>query len=122
MKTIDVVCLAKEGSLSYETDAFACGELIITEESTPQGFTLDDPYPNPFNSMSRISFYIVVPCRVQLDLYDVTGRLVRNLTSGPASAGHHSVMLGAEDLSNGVYILRLKTGVGDRMKKIVLVR
>ncbi|NQU05829.1 MAG: T9SS type A sorting domain-containing protein [Calditrichaeota bacterium] len=90
--------------------------------NNPKGFTLDEPYPNPFNSQTMISYTSKSDGHVRIGLYDITGRLVRQLSSGKIIAGSHHLPIQAEDLSAGQYIVRLEAGDVKLEQRIVLVK
>ena len=80
------------------------GELGI---GAPQGFFLDQSFPNPSSSSSTIRFQVGTPSTVRLDVYDVQGRLVQTLVDGEQSAGTHEARWNAADVAAGTYIYRL---------------
>jgi hypothetical protein len=70
--------------------------------------------PNPLNPSTTISFELSRPGSVQLNVYDVSGRLVKTLANGFMGAGSHSVgwdgtsRQGAR-VASGVYFYLLQT-------------
>ena len=64
--------------------------------------------PNPFNPRTTIRYDLPVAGRVRLDLYDLRGHLVRRLADGVRPAGAHAVLLDADGLASGIYLLRLQ--------------
>jgi hypothetical protein len=95
----------------------------------PQGFTLHQNYPNPFNPETKIRFDLPQEARVDVAVFDLLGRRVSTLVSGPKAAGTHSVVFSASGLSSGVYFYQLQAepigGAGTsfrEIKKLVLVR
>jgi len=82
--------------------------------------------PNPFNPMTEIRFELAAPQAVSLRIYDVTGRLVRELADGPLPTGPHTrVWQGRDDsgrpVPSGAYYVRLVTeGRIDRRKVMLL--
>ena len=64
--------------------------------------------PNPFRDVTRIAYVLETSGPVRLNLYDVTGRLVRRLVDGVELAGSHEVTLGADNLPAGTYWYRLE--------------
>ena len=76
-------------------------------------------YPNPFNPSTTITWKLTEPADVRLAVYDVMGREVRVLVSGPAAAGTHEARFDAGDLPSGVYFSRLQ--VGDVVESVRLV-
>ncbi len=63
--------------------------------------------PNPFTSGTSLTFALQSPKQVELGVYDVSGRLVRRLTSGAQDAGTHVINWDGRDASGA----RVKTGV-----------
>jgi len=98
------------------------------DDAMPTRFSLDGAYPNPFNPRTEIAF--AVPsgsARVRLDVYDVSGRLIKHLISGSMEAGHHTVTWSGEDrdgrrVASGTYFYRLESGDFRQTKTMVLVK
>lgn len=68
--------------------------------------------PNPFNPRTEIRFSLDAPADVRLAVYDLRGRLVRDLVQGPRTAGDHTEVWDGRDdagreVSSGVYLARL---------------
>ncbi|WP_412070470.1 choice-of-anchor B family protein [Rubrivirga sp. IMCC43871] len=89
----------------------------------PQGYTLTAPRPNPAAGVSRLSLTVDTAQTVVAGLYDVAGRLVADLYSGPVSSnGPLTLAVDAASVPAGVYIVRI---VGDRFetsRRVVLTR
>jgi flagellar hook assembly protein FlgD len=65
--------------------------------------------------------------RVRLEIYDVTGRLVRTLVDGVVDAGVQRVVFdgrgeGGQNLASGTYLLRIEAGGRSAVQKLSLVR
>jgi glucose/arabinose dehydrogenase len=75
--------------------------------------TLYQNVPNPFNPSTNISFNVGAnDARVSLEIYDLAGRLVRNLVDQELAAGPHSFPWNGTDdrgrrVESGVYLYRL---------------
>ncbi|MDG5766031.1 T9SS type A sorting domain-containing protein [Balneolales bacterium ANBcel1] len=74
----------------------------------PVEFALSQNYPNPFNPVTQIPFTLPETADVQLQVFDVTGRLVATLASGYRPAGAHIVQFDAGGLASGLYIVRIQ--------------
>ncbi len=88
-------------------------------------------FPNPFNPATTIRF--VVPGeragsrRVELRIYDVEGRLVRNLASGPFETGEHAVVWDGRTgaggrAASGAYFMKLEVDGEVRTGKLTLLQ
>jgi hypothetical protein len=85
--------------------------------------------PNPFNPSTTIRF--TVPAgpmqKYSLRVYDVSGRLVRQLASGQVSGGLQEVFWNGqnergESVGSGIYLYRLEVGRESFTGKMVLVK
>lgn len=98
------------------------------DDVTPAGATaLTGIYPNPFNPRTMIVFEVAAPEPVELAVFDLRGRMVRVLSSGVQSAGHHEVPWNGTDgtglpLATGAYVCRLKTSHGSQSLKMTVAR
>jgi len=88
----------------------------------PVEFGISSAYPNPFNSVMRISYGLVEAGDVSLNVFDLTGRHVAELVSGHFKAGMHTTVLDGADLSSGVYLLRLESDSDVSQMKVALVK
>lgn len=84
-------------------------------------------YPNPFNPTTSIRFDVSPAQRIDLAVFDVRGRLVRTLASGPASEGPHEVSWDGYDngghlAASGVYYMRLVGEHNTLTRKLVLLK
>jgi hypothetical protein len=64
-------------------------------------------YPNPFVNNIRVDYSLQTSGWLKADLYDVNGRLIRNLANSNQAAGNHSISEDLSDLSNGQYVLHM---------------
>jgi len=110
------------------TEARSVGETTTDscENETP-AFSLGQCYPNPFNPSTTIGFTLGEAAHVRLAVYDVSGRLVRELMDDRRGAGLHSEIWDGTDranrgVSSGVYFYRLEAGAFMETKKMVLLR
>jgi hypothetical protein len=89
--------------------------------------TLAQNRPNPFARSTHIAFGVPGDSReVGLEIYDVTGRVIRTFTVDPAPGGQASVVWDGKDsagnrVASGVYFYRLNTGGSGAFKKMVLL-
>jgi hypothetical protein len=83
--------------------------------------------PNPAASTATIRFNLTSPARVDLSIYDASGRLVRNLIRARAQAGAYAFAWDRKDdrgqaVPNGVYIGRLTTDRGASSSNLILIK
>jgi hypothetical protein len=96
-------------------------------EAQPLISGLRPPAPNPTRGTTTVSYALAQAGRVQLGVYDVSGRLVRQLVDGERHAGTETVIWNgtAESgarLGAGVYFVRL-AGPGFReTRRVILLK
>lgn len=95
-------------------DTFKIGVANEVNAEIPNGFKLEGNYPNPFNPSTTIRYALPQAGDVNLDVFDVTGRLVRTVNLGAQSAGSQGATFQANGLASGVYLyqLRVRTQAG----------
>jgi len=94
----------------------------VDSEMSPMEFGIVETYPNPFNSMTRLSFNIFESGEVNLSVLDLKGRLIKTIITEHLQAGTHSVMVNGDDLASGIYIGRLNTKGRTYRKKLILIK
>ena len=104
-------------------------ELVVEESRRPfpDSFCLLKNFPNPFNTATRIDFYVPANGKVSLRVYDVRGREVRTLVDRFLRRGKHfSIWNGRDGLwrkvASGRYICRLTAKDFKETKKMLLLR
>ncbi len=76
-------------------------------------------FPNPFDNNFNLSFSILEKEKVSIDLYDVVGKLVKNISNQNLSAGDHKVFVETHGLAAGVYFARVQAGNAVKTMRIV---
>ena len=92
------------------------------DEILPEGYSMLNIYPNPFNNQTAISFQLRNEGRVKLTVFDLTGREVASLVEGHFLLGEYEVVWNAEAMSSGVYFARLETGNAAVTKKLLMTK
>jgi hypothetical protein len=99
---------------------------VPIDRPTGPRFALDPPTPNPSAGIITFAFELPADTDVELAVFDVAGRLVATLASGPRTGGTHVIRWNArarnEPLAGGVYFLRLEAGSFVATQRLVLIR
>lgn len=91
--------------------------------NVPDKFILQQNYPNPFNPNTVISYQLSTAGFVILSVFDINGRLVKEIVNEKQSAGSHEVNFSGEGLPSGVYYYSLTAdGVTIDTKKAILLK
>ena len=68
--------------LSYTIEESDIGRVSLINRIIPEEFGLYPNYPNPFNPVTSISYGLSEDAQVRLVIYDLMGRVVKELYSG----------------------------------------
>ena len=95
--------------------------------SQPMTYSLGEAYPNPFNPSTELSFRVKDDGNISLNIYDMSGRLVKTLVNGYLIRGHYNTTWDGMDkngnaVASGVYIYSLQTDDVSISKKVILMK
>ena len=102
-----------------------CSEIVsIHNEIAPMGFTLNSPYPNPFNALTTIQYTINEASNEPslLRVINVNGREVDVLINEKIEPGSHEVKWNALSFSSGVYFIQLIHGEKSSVQKMIYLK
>lgn len=88
----------------------------------PDGYSLSQNFPNPFNPATTINYTVAVNSFVSLKVFDVQGREISTLVNESKSAGSYNVTFDASNYPSGVYFYEIKAGDFTDKKKMVLIK
>ncbi len=88
----------------------------------PQLTLLGQNYPNPFNPTTTIPITVGTTDRVRVNIYDIRGRLVENLTDEVMAAGHHELTFDGRNLASGTYFYRLEGAGVTQSQRMTLIK
>jgi len=94
----------------------------VEDVKIPTEYYLAQNYPNPFNPATHVNFGLPESASVSLDLYDTTGRRVKNMLTDTLNPGHYSILLIADNLASGIYFCQLTTPQYVSVKKLTYIK
>jgi hypothetical protein len=106
------------------------GTLSIDRTSAlPRAYAMTN-HPNPFNPYTKVLFDIPSGANqvsVNLQIYDISGRLVRTLLQGSREPGRHEVIWNGKDnrgaqVGAGIYFIRIRAGEWVHTRKVALIK
>jgi len=86
-----------------------------------KGYAISN-YPNPFNPETDIVVDIPAESNISVNVYNITGQLVRTIFNGSLSSGRHSFVFTGRGLPSGIYLVSMNTGNNMVNRKIVLLK
>ena len=97
----------------------------------PATFHVNPAYPNPFNlavpgSRTYFSYVLPRPTSVKIAVFDITGKMVREISFPMQAAGLHAVSWNGMDgngslLPSGIYFYRIQTEKHYATKRVLLI-
>jgi len=100
---------------------------VEEEQVVPQGFSLAQNHPNPFNPATTIPYQVGQGERVELAIFDLAGQQVRQLVDADQHAGNYTVVWDGRDdrgqpVASGTYLYRLRAGAFQQTRQLTLVK
>lgn len=81
---------------------------LVTKIST--GISLNQNFPNPFNSSTTFNYSLPKSYYVTLNIYNIKGQEIESLIQGYQSIGEHQIHWQPIELPSGIYFYRLELG------------
>jgi hypothetical protein len=76
-------------------------------------------YPNPTSGLVSLGFITEIHTLVEIHIFSITGKLVRNQSIGWFSEGKHRIDLDITDLEKGVYFTKVKFANKEENYKLI---
>ena len=104
-----------------------CDPEICDPVARPDGCTLLQNHPNPFNPSTVIPYDLASPAHVELSIYNIRGQIVKQLVYGVQPFGRHEAVWDGRGTNGqivpaGAYLYRLKAVPLDQSKPVVQTR
>ncbi|MDK9699720.1 MAG: T9SS type A sorting domain-containing protein [bacterium] len=112
------------GANSFHIFSFADCVAVneINNANLLRKFSLHPNYPNPFNATTTIEYTIPKMGKVDLKVFDITGREVATLVNFHQNPGSYQIKFDGTTLATGTYFVRLQSGEFTQTRKMVLLR
>ncbi|MBI4809988.1 MAG: T9SS type A sorting domain-containing protein, partial [Ignavibacteriales bacterium] len=85
-------------------------------------FILYQNYPNPFNNGTKIKYHLPSFENVKIFIFDITGKLMQTINLGYQHRGDYEYGWTPENLSTGMYMIKLIVGNQTLVKKALLIK
>lgn len=94
----------------------------ITENKVGAVHNFVSLIPNPVVDLTKLNYATTKQGIVNISIYDIAGRLVDNLMDEAKPVGEHTVNIDAQNLTAGVYFVKVETPDGVGTKTMTIVR
>jgi outer membrane protein assembly factor BamB len=115
------------GAWIVRTEPDPANAVWEVDPSFPSVFQINPAYPNPFNSITNISYNLNCNNCVEIVVIDLKGNQVRTLVNGPLQAGYHTEIWDGRNeagipVSSGLYFYRISAGNFSKIRKMSLIK
>jgi len=112
------------------------GNYLFYNQTNPTGITYEPIHlpenivtisPNPFNNKCRINIYSPSSIELTINIFDIRGRLIKNLANKQINSGNHQFEWNALDnngngISSGTYFYVVELGDKKISGKLLLLK
>ena len=91
------------------------------EIETSGSYKLNQNFPNPFNPVTTINYYVPKSALVKLTVFNTLGEEIETLSNEQKHTGYYTVKWNAASLPSGIYFCRMQAdGFMSNVKMILL--
>ncbi len=123
-----ILTLTTNDTLNPEIEVILEGEgvdvsIAPSHGCLPSEYRLESTWPNPFNPSFSVNIELPEMCRLQVQLYDVLGRIALEVADEEYIAGVHTLHIDGSSLASGMYFLHVESpGVWEQVRRVVLLK
>jgi hypothetical protein len=121
-KPIIGLCQTRDTSITdiaYSPFCFMAGRLVVTGSTN---YYLMTPEPNPANDNTTLKFGLGLDGFTEIDIYNYLGEKVRTYAAGDMKSGQYEINLPTYELSDGQYMIILRSGHESKVQKLIINR
>ncbi len=96
--------------------------LVIEDDLAEADFKIGAAYPNPFNPSALIPIELSREAVVEAKLYTLAGREIATLANGTMNAGVHELCIAADNMTTGLYLVKVMIENVIDVQKVVFVK
>jgi hypothetical protein len=94
----------------------------VSENAFIKGVKISQNFPNPANKVTNFSYELQKSTNVSFEIYDMNGRLVKEVNEGRVEPGKHKYTIDVDQFNSGVYFFTIKTNETSITKRMVITK
>ena len=107
---------------SFDKLIYNSNSILAANTSNPSAESLElTNYPNPFSDKTLVNYTINDDANVKLSIYSLDGKLIAELLNEFKHKGSYSLLYKRENISNGLYYIKLSNGITQIVKPLIIV-
>jgi hypothetical protein len=135
IKAADPRWVSETIDYTLTTEDIQIGHIILPTirlETRPRESVLLQNYPNPFNPDTWIPYRLKQEAEVTIEIYNVTGQIIRTLNLGKKEPGHYVSRQKAaywdganeagESVASGIYFYTIRAGALEATRRMTVLR
>jgi len=95
---------------------------LSNDTNVAKEFSLQKPYPNPFNNNILIPITSKVKSDVVIEIFDINGKKVETIFNGIIQPGRKNFQWSANETSSGMYLIHSLINGESSYEKIMLIK
>jgi hypothetical protein len=99
---------------------------VLNTVTSADNYSIDEfdlrTYPNPFRDRITIDYSLLNKSPVILSVFDANGRLIERMVNEIQQAGNYSLPWISGSRPGGIYVVKLQTGMSQKIARITLIR
>ena len=96
-------------------------DVIIGTSDVNENLSVNSVYPNPATANANVHFFVENTSNLEVNLVDVTGKLIQNIYKGSMAKGHHDLQVNTNNVPSGVYMISMKADNGNAVVSKLVV-
>ena len=118
--------ISESNGLEYESELFSFSIdptwMNIINDDIPNSFFLSDPFPNPFNPSTSISYGIPIYAQVSVNIFNSIGQEIYSLGERYYQPGIYSFIWDPINIASGIYYIQLVSDEIILNKKVISIK
>jgi hypothetical protein len=95
---------------------------VMVQKTAPISSKLLPNYPNPFNPTTNIPYTLSSISKVNITVYNILGQRIKTLVNTQQQPGTYQVKFNADNLSSGIYFIRMIAEGRVMTRKMLLIK
>ena len=112
------------GSCEYPADGIDCAGNVLSFYSgiMPNKYSIYNIYPNPFNPITHITYGLPENIKVQIAVYDLSGKQIELLIDEYQIQGYYLITWNADNHPSGMYFVAMIASEYVNTQKLMLIK
>ena len=119
---LKIVNVTDGGNNLYIDNIYVGDGSVATTSVSETPYALDNIslYPNPSNGNSVLEYSLNQQSNVEIEIYNLEGKLIRLFREGLKQEGNHQLSLPEKELEQGMYVVKIKTNTIEKSVRLIL--